>query len=481
MCQPKARSRAMPQGLVLSSYLTYAPAIIIPRLVSAAIILVFARFLSPEEIGYYSLVIIIGEYLDAVFVRWIRVGYARLYYSFSQKGIGIDATVLLLMVPGLVFSVIFGFGYVIFSPDMGVKWAALLSLYVVSNFILQTGLQFLRVRGQSGPYLIIEAGRSLFGFLLALLLTYALGPDYGLLLIGTQTLTFAAAAWLLWRMITEDRRKRFDRASMIEIARYSLPLLVTFGLAGTAIMLDRILLEWLMGPALLGIYAVSYQLARPIVDILFNAVNLVGFPKLVRAYENDGDIGAQKELYHKNVTMAILTMPVVAFMLVSSTIISDVILVKDYATFAPITIQIIVVATFLRGWTNFMINQIFLLRKTPIDTAYSIILGIAAIVAAGFLLIPHFGIYGAALSALIGAVVETAVAYALAMRRMRFRAFGVEIIKIAVACAFGGALIWLGIDLFGVAGWLFASVGVLSGYAYFLRKSGLHIFLKDGS
>ncbi|MBW6506884.1 MAG: lipopolysaccharide biosynthesis protein [Rhodobacteraceae bacterium] len=457
----------------MKSYFYYAPSLIIPRTISAIIIIVFARILTPTEVGLYSLVIIFGEYLDTVFVRWIRAGYTRLHFSYQKRGQALERFVLVLMIPGILLSILLAFGYAMFDADLGPKWAALLSLYVVANFILYQGLQFLRVRGQRRAYVTIESGRSILGFGLALALTHWIAPDYGLLLIGTQGLTLVAAAWLLWRMLDEDRASKLDRALLQELTKYALPLLASFFLAGTTLVLDRVLLAKIAGPAMLGVYAVSYQLARPAIDILFNIINVGGFPKLVAAYEAEGDSGAQRVLYQKNVAIMLVTLPMLIFILVSAEQISALLLRDEYAAVAPTVLRLVAVAAFLRGWTRFLVDQIFLLRKTTSDPIWNLIPSILALIASATILIPMMGVYGAALSAVIGAAVEAVFAVRRAKRRMQFRAFGAEVAVIGAACLAGGGGIFLGFWGFGLAGWVVASFLALIGYGLVTKKYGI--------
>lgn len=463
----------------MSNYFYYAPGLIIPRLVAATIMIVFARILSPADLGLYALVIVIGEYLDTIFIRWIRSGYTRLYFSFQKKEQQIDRTILLLMLPGTVFSIIFAFGYAFFDADMDARWATLLSLYVVANFSLYQGLQFLRVRGHRLAYVLLESGRSLVGFALAFILTHWVAQSYEMLLLGTQSLTLIGALYLVFRIVVSARGEHIDRAVIKEIMLYSTPLIGSFFLSGTALVMDRVLLEKFMGPAALGIYAVSYQLGRPALDMLFNVINVGGFPKLVSAYEAEGDAGAQRVLYQKNVAIALVTLPMLTFILVSAQNITDLLLTNEYAQEAPFIIGIIAISSFVRGWVRFLLNQVFLLRKTTMDIVWNMIPAIVTIAIAAWVLIPLLGVRGAALSALAGVCVESVFAAYRARKRMVFRVFGPELYFILTGCALGGLTIWFGSSVYGVAGWAIASAITIVVYGYAMKKLGVLRALRD--
>lgn len=462
----------------MKDYFGYAPALIVPRIVSVLILIIFARILSPEEIGLYALVILIGEYLDTVFCRWIRSGYTRLYFAFREQGRAIDRAVLILTAPGLVLSIPCAFAYAGVSDNLDMKWASLLCLYVIANFILYQGLQFLRVRGMRGTYLIIEVGRSAIGFLFAFVLASLIAPRYEWLIIGTQSLTLIAAAWLLNRMLLADRKGRLDRLLIKQLWHYSGPLVLAYFLAGTTLVIDRVMLEQLAGPALLGVYVVSYQLSRPTIDILFNIINVGGFPKLVAAYESEGDSGAQRVLYQKSVAISLVTFPVLGFIITSSAQITELLLKDDFAAVAPLTIVITAVSTFLRGWVRFCVDQIFLLRRTTLDQVWNLLPSIFVTALLAFVLIPLHGVYGAASAVLAGSVTETVFAVWRARRRMWFRIVGREVWIILATSFLGSTVIWGVANTTGILGWMGASVVIAALYALAMKRFGIFKVLK---
>lgn len=463
----------------MKAYFGYAPAIIVPRLVSAFILIIFSRILGAEQIGMYSLIFVIGEYLDTIFFRWIRAGYVRLYSNYAAEGQQIERAVLVLGLPGLFLSIGFAIVYVLLNADLDMKWAGLLILYVAANTALYQGLQFLRMRKEILAYTGIEAGRSLIGFGIALILNSLIGPRYEWLVIGTQSLTAAAALWLLWRMLRADRASRLTRALLNKLARYSIPLSLSFFLAGTALVLDRVMLEHYYGPAALGIYMVSYQLARPVIDILFNIINVGGFPKLVEAYEAEGDIGAQRVLSQKSVAIAIATFPALALFLSSGPLIADLLLTDEFAEATPSLLAIVALASFLRGLERFLTSQVFLLRKTTIDISLNLIPEIIGVLVASVILIPRFEIQGAALAFLIGCACGLTVSFIRAQRQIAFNVLSREVGVIAALSLACGLLLYVTSRNFGLLEWICASMICCVLYGLVLRQVGIIKLLRD--
>lgn len=463
----------------MKTYFGYAPAILVPRLISALIILLFSRILSPTEIGLYSLVIVFGEYLDTICLRWIRVGYTRLYYEYAAKGIQLERTVLAFSVPGLVISVIFAFSYPLFDSELSLRWGSLLALYVLANCILYQGLQYLRVQKKTAMYVGLECTRSVAGFAIAWVLNFLLAPHYEWLLIGTQGTTAIAAVILLVPMLRIPSGSAEKWEMLKNVLKYSLPLTVSFFLAGTALVIDRILLQKIHGVAELGVYAVSYQLARPSMDILFNIINVGGFPKLIAVYEQDGEDGARRVLYQKAVAIAFVTLPVLTFFVVCSPQIASTLLSDQYALLAPSLLVLIGLASFARGVERFLVDQVFHIKKTTADTIWNLIPAIIAVTALSLILIPEFGARGAAISALVGSWVGLAVALWRAQHRMKFYFLGKEVYFIFLASVLGGAALFVGTRFFGTTGWIASGLMCLVLYPIAMSRLGILRYLKD--
>ncbi|NVK58100.1 MAG: lipopolysaccharide biosynthesis protein [Alteromonadaceae bacterium] len=463
----------------MRDYFSYAPALIIPRVTAAIILVTFARILNPEEMGLYAFIIIVGEYLDTIFCRWIRAGYSRFYFSLATQRRPIEITVLILICPGLAASIIFAFAYAGLDANLDMQWASMLALYVSSNFVLYQGLQYLRVRKERRLYVLIECGRSIFGFGLAFLLTNHIEMNYTWLMIGTQSTTAFAASYLLLRMVKEQQNRRFEKDIILELLRFSAPLLITFFLAGTILVIDRLMLQSLNGPAMLGVYAVSYQLARPAMDVLFNTINVGGYPKLVAAYEAEGDIGAQRILYQKNVAIALVTMPVLFFIVTTSSQIANLLLEDEYRTVAPTIMSLIAISSFIRGWVRFLVDQVFLLKKDTLTQTWNLAPATISIIVASYVLIPIYGVYGAAYSTIIASVIEALFATWRAQNRMKFRVFGREVYIIIISCLVGTTFIIINTMIFNQTGWLCASIVTLIAYSLVVRQFGILKFLRN--
>ncbi|MEO6607057.1 MAG: hypothetical protein ABIN69_01145, partial [Aestuariivirga sp.] len=63
---------------MIKSFLVYLPGILLSRLMAFAVILVGARSLGSTAFGYFSLIVLIGEFSDAAMTNWCRITFTRL-------------------------------------------------------------------------------------------------------------------------------------------------------------------------------------------------------------------------------------------------------------------------------------------------------------------------------------------------------------------------------------------------------------------
>ncbi|WP_441870034.1 lipopolysaccharide biosynthesis protein [Phaeovulum sp. W22_SRMD_FR3] len=436
----------------MKSYFGYAPAVLIPRVMSFLIVLTFTRMMAPEEFGKYSLVLVYGELFDTIFLRWIRLGYTRLHEASKDQSNVLMGQVLLVSLPCLLISCLVSLGLTYWSSSIDPEFAMLLILYVVANSSVYLGLQYLRVRNMRVQYALAEALRSVLGFALTYGIVLIWGGHYELLVLGTQSLTFISALVFLTVMVRASRFGRSDRTLLAELLRYSVPLIVSFFLAGFLMAVDRMLLEKTLGVAAVGVYAASYSIARPAIEVLFNIVNIGGFPKLLKAYENHGREAAALVLEQKLVALLFVGVPILVVILTLAQPISDILLPANYADTAPNIMRLVALAAFLRGMKGFVLDQIFLLTRTTTHATLTLIPGLVCVVAGCYLLIPIFEQVGAAMAAMIGALVSLIYSYYLSSKSIDFCIFNRETRIVLLANLGASLLITVAWREFGLVG-----------------------------
>ena len=62
---------------IIRSLVGYAPAVVLPRIVSLVLMLLLTRLISKQEYGLVVLVVTVGEAIDGALSNWTRIALAR--------------------------------------------------------------------------------------------------------------------------------------------------------------------------------------------------------------------------------------------------------------------------------------------------------------------------------------------------------------------------------------------------------------------
>jgi O-antigen/teichoic acid export membrane protein len=372
---------------------------IVPSASSFAALLIFTRFLAPEDYGLYATVTISVALVYTLSLNWICASALRLYGATSDRA-GFLSALLWSYLSVMALLTLIGFaasGYVPGLEDRGLV-AIGLALIAVNGW-LEINLHLLRAELQSGHYALANVLRSGLGAVAGVALVYfgcgALGAVCGVLLGA-----LVPALWLTWRNWRVRGIGWPQRAMITTLFHYGLPLTVSYALEAVYWYSDRLLLATMMGAAAVGLYAVGFDMAdKTIKGIMVALGSGAGLPLAISLLENDGPAAARRQL---KINLAFLLtggLPAaVGLMAIAPTLATFV--GAEYREGARELIPVITAATFLsalRG--NYFDHAFYLGRRT---TLFVIVMFGGAFANAGLclVLIPHIGVMGAAYATL---------------------------------------------------------------------------------
>ncbi len=401
------------------SSLTYSPGVLVPRMFSYSIIIIFTRLFAPAEFGIYALIITYGEVLDSVFMNWSRLGMLR----FLRKDGGAHAG-------GLIKANLFINAAALLA---GLSGAALLSLtmsgathpgrfffslalYLTGNSAMRFGLTILRADGRQKTYTLLEVIRPSLSFACIFLAIPLLGLSYSSLVLGFFGVT---ALFGFGTVILVTRKYRGVSADWFitrQMLRYALPLVLIFFLGSIIKATDRYMLNALSGTALVGLYAASYSLSRPALELLFNAVNLGSFPKLIDLYETKGAQAAADYLRDVIRIQIFFGLPMVAGITVLAQPVANIMLGEEFRRGAAILMPLIAMAGFLAGLKSFAFDQVFHLRQRPMTLNATLLVAAIMNVVLNYFFILRFGVFGVAWATLLSYLLALLLSMVLSTR-----------------------------------------------------------------
>ncbi|MEM7619010.1 MAG: polysaccharide biosynthesis C-terminal domain-containing protein [Pseudomonadota bacterium] len=393
---------------LLKLTLGYAPSLIIPRLIAFCIVLIFTRLLTPEQFGLYALVLSFGEMIYAAFVNWFAVGMTR-----HLPGRSAEHQAKLMSAAVIVFPVILCFAvpiayFLSLTVDTELThFLACLLVYVLGRSLQQFGLTLLRVKELQVSYVVCETLRPILALLCAVAFTFAFDKNYFVLSLSFFGVTLIFGGITSSYAVRQYGWASPDWAALKAMLRYAIPLIAVFTLSAIIAMTDRLMLNELSGIAAVGIYAAAFALAKPPLDMIFNAVNLGGFAKLIAIYNSDGSEKALQFLQKKLSFVLALALPAAVGITLFAQTITQLLLGEAYREQGQEILSWIAIAAVLAGLKHFIFDQIFHLTEKTWLQSVTLIPAVVCNIVMNFILIPELGPQGAALS--------TACAYGAAL------------------------------------------------------------------
>lgn len=395
--------------MVLRHGFFYLLARAVPGLVSFAAIGVFSRLLGDDGYGAYALTLSYAGLANIAAYQWLRWGIAR-YRS------GHDSD------PGVFLSTVF-WTFVLLSAvlALGGTVAALLAApalrpYLVAGTVLLivqawflNHLEFLRAELQPLRYGLTTLVKAVLTLALGVLLVRAglgpLGVVYGLA-IGLAVAAFVPLP-RYWRTLAP----RWDSALVRRFLRYGLPLTATAGFNFIIASSDRILLGWLQGVDAAGVYSAGYDLTQQSLGMLMSTTYLASYPLAVKAFNARNFQQARQQLRSSLGLLWAIGLPAAVVVVLHAPLIARVVVGEELAPQVAGFMPWVALAIFLSGLKSYLYDLPFqLAERTELQTR---IIVVAAAVNAllNLVLIPRWGVLGAAWATVAGYGCGLALSY----------------------------------------------------------------------
>jgi O-antigen/teichoic acid export membrane protein len=408
----------------------------IPGLIALGGLAAFTRILSPSEYGSYAIVVSGVSLANAVVFQWLRLSLVRFVpASAIQRGKLLSTILVAYLLLACATAVLGGLVYAVW-PDRTAGLLLLLGLAVFwTQGWFELNLELARVHLKSIQYGVMMVVKSVVSTAIGGILAYAKWGGAGLL-VGLLIGMAIPSCWALFRGDWREARcVGADRSVASRILRYGLPLSVAFAFSFVVSSSDRLLLGWFMGPEQAGLYAVGYDLPRWTVGTLLLAVNLAGYPLVVRAMEEKG-VEAARQQWRKNGTALMgVGLPAAVGLAMVAPNAARMLLGADFQLTATALIPWIGIATFVAGMKEYFFDLSFHLSGHTVDQVW--IVGCAALLNIGLNLwwIPWLGVMGAVYSTVAAYAAALVLSWTAGRRRLPVSMSMTDAVKIAAAAA----------------------------------------------
>jgi O-antigen/teichoic acid export membrane protein len=216
---------------------------------------------------------------------------------------------------------------------------------------------------------------------------------------------------------TRFRRGNWSSTALREALAFGLPMAL-FELCGVLFHLgDRAIIQWLLDEEAVGYYTVAFNIAN-YVNLLFSIpLDMAAAPMYTNLYEKEGAEATSDFLRKAARFFFLFALPVLAGMVV---IREDIVALLASKRFLPgAHLLHILLAAFLIFGTRSLLAAGLFLRKRPWQMAGIEVAGAVFNSALCFVLIPRYGIRGAAYATLVSQTLTSLTCWALGSRLVR--------------------------------------------------------------
>lgn len=403
-CQPRG-GRSKIVGRVLGSVGLKAGYVVLQFTVGALL----ARLLGPESLGLYAFTIAVAQLLSVVaqfgfptsLVRHVAVGTESGAHGAIKAQL---RTAITIAIAASATIVIAGLIWQYFSGAKRSEAPLLLGLFLVLPLAL-TGSLSGAIRG-FGKVLLGQIPdqiiRPLF-LLLPLAFLTILGkevsaPDAMAMNILASLSALGLASWILWRTLPAPVRHASPSNSLSSDLWVTLPFLLLAGAQALNYHLDMLLLGILVPADQLGLYRVALQVSDGL-QITLLAISTVIAPQIARLHAQNNLLGAAQLLVMSHRNAALIMLPLgLGIALLGQPLLN---LVYGQAYAGAFTALAILsfgkIAYAMVGFAGLILSMLGRAGEAALLSVSSLLINATL----NLLLIPRFGIEGAAMTSII--------------------------------------------------------------------------------
>lgn len=396
----------------------YGAGIAISKLAGFLMLPIYTRLLTPADYGVLELLSMTIDLLGTI----AGVGLASSVFKFyadhdpgrdrnevvSTAALAVTAIAALTALAGMVGSG--GLAGLLLDTGEGPLYFRIFFLIYLANTAETIPLLYMRAVQRSGLFVLATSAKLLLMltaniYFVVVLRMGVLGVLAGNLL--ATTISAAALSAYLFREVGFA----FSPTKLRAMARFGYPLMLVYVGNFALVFSDRYFLNHFHGARDVGLYSLAYKFAFVLSAFAATPFQMVWAPqRFMIAKRPDAPAVFRRVFLYLNVVLGIVALGIALFA-------RDVIAVMADPAFQPAyhVVPLLVVAQIIHHWAGYA-NLGFFLRERTGDFARSSFVGAAAVLVLNLLLIPRWGVQGAAWATLGGYAARFVAVYIAAQK-----------------------------------------------------------------
>lgn len=421
----------MPSSRLIHHLRNYASAGVLSAVVGLVSFPLMTRNLSVADYGIVGLISASITLFVAVGKLGVQHAVIRFFaqiknsnIAFTSHQLNSTVTVVFLVLATLATSLflLMGFGVL---PDF-LQYENISTLFLPASAIVFVRLlgsgfmNFLRAEQRSADVAMAQSLSRFMNltFLIAVVLLSVLEPHAVVIcLLTAEILGVSYAAWQYRKSFFFSRSDVSFKLARIMLV-YGLPLMILESLSLVLRLSDRYLIEALLGVDELGQYSASYNLTSYLDIIILAALLQALRPAYMQLWESEGVVKTQDFLSHSFNLYMVLGIPFVAMFALTSPYLLSFLAGPKYGVGA-VVIPFVALSFWLEGGMNFLAAGLYIQKDTKALMFCSLAAAILNL-SLNVLLIPKYGIIGAAVVTLFCYSLFTLCVAILAFKYLKF-------------------------------------------------------------
>ena len=376
-------------------------------LLGFAAVAVFSRIAPPEAYGRYALVMAAAGAVNACAFSWMGLFVLRRCNGQQERDTWLPTVIVAYLAMAGALSAVLCGAWLLFQGDDTPTLDYFVYLPIVALLLswFDLSIQMSRARLQAGIFAAKSFAKALLGFGLGAAFVLMGWVQEGLLLGVCVGLGVVTVIWLRSdvRGISLAKPKREQVSTLLT---FGVPLGASFAVNWVVEFADRFLIFWFLGDgaAAAGAYAMAYDLAKQPILLLASACSLVTLPLAARAYDGAGPRAAQPILAQNLSVLLLVCLPLCLMEFIAARPIVELLLGPSYRDTAAAIMPIVAVSVFISALRIYHFDlALHLTKRTGVIFRLTALTALVN-VAANLVLIPRYGVVGAAYSSLLAQV-----------------------------------------------------------------------------
>lgn len=408
----------------LKHVINFLPGSIVPALLNFISIAIFARILTIEEFGLYSLIIATAAIFTATFGEWIKQALSR--FLPDQKNIfelnliknsshfGIIISIFLIVIISIASVVVNSNLRVIEDQVIIIS-----TIFIVINIYLYNLLAILQTELKSKQFSRFQVILSFSKLLFALIFIYIIAEDALSIILGTS-LGMLLILIILFKYLNysySELNKNLVSSKLKKIFKkmfiYGWPFI--FWYLGSQILNvgDRYIIQYFLTTEDVGIYSGNYSIIQGSLALMAAPILLVLSPTLIKMLSQNEFEKAEVILSRITNYYLIICFPILLFLFTFGRDIISFILGPEYSQGYLLGLISFGVIIWQIGNVGHKVLEFE--RKSKLMMYFCILCALINIIL-NIILIPIFGLYGSAIATIISYLIYCILVYLSALK-----------------------------------------------------------------